>query len=321
MSSGDSRPPSDDSSGSSESSGSSDSAGPSDSSGSPGASGASDSSGSAGSSGPSRSLGSESGESLLTRFRTAQDGPLMFIREMLTSVLAVVAIGVLLFAVSGVWPPMVAVESGSMEPHMEKGDLIFITEPGRFAPDTAHEETGVVTYETAEETGYRTFGSYGSVVIYDNPDSFGPPIIHRARFWVDDGENWYDEANPEYIRADNCEELRYCPAPHAGFITKGDNNAEYDQANGISAPVRPEWVQGVAQIRIPYLGWVRLGFSGAAFAAPADVDTAGDTGVELTSVDPAVNRTTAVEQSDASRVQIVSVNALSANTAPANATA
>jgi signal peptidase len=294
MSSGDSRPPSDDSSGSS---------------------------------GPSRTVGSDTGESLLTRFRTAQNGPLMFLREMLTSVLAVVAIGLLLFAVSGVWPPMVAVESGSMEPHMQKGDLIFITEPGRFAPDSAHGDTGVVTYEAAQQTDYRTFGSYGSVVIYDNPDSFGPPIIHRARFWVDEGENWYDEANPEYVRADNCEELRYCPAPHAGFVTKGDNNAEYDQANGISPPVRPEWVQGIARVRIPYLGWVRLGFSGAAFATPADGDvemTTGGGGAELVS-----SNTTAVERSEASeagtpastsQVQIVSVSALPASTDPTNAT-
>ncbi|WP_342028336.1 S26 family signal peptidase [Halogranum amylolyticum] len=210
----------------------------------------------------------------------------MYLREMLTSVLAVVAIGLLLFTVSGVWPPMVAVESGSMEPHMEKGDLIFITEPGRFAPDAAQGDTGVVTYEAGQESDYRSFGSYGSVLIYDNPDSFGPPIIHRARFWVDDGENWYDEANPEYMRADSCEELRYCPAPHAGFITKGDNNAEYDQANGIAPPVREEWVQGVARVRIPYLGWVRLGFSGAAFATPAETGVA-QVEIVSTAVSPA----------------------------------
>lgn len=224
----------------------------------------------------SETYGVDSGDSLVTRFRTAQTGPLMFIREMLTSVVTVAAIGLLLFGLSGVWPPMVAVESGSMEPHMEKGDLIFITEPGRFAPEKTHQKTGVVTYRMGQKTDYRSFGSYGSVIIYDRPNDFGPPIIHRARFWVSEGENWYSEANPDYVNADNCEELRYCPAPHAGFITKGDNNAEYDQANGISEPVRPQWVQGIARIRIPYLGWVRLGFSGSAFASPADVDAPMD---------------------------------------------
>lgn len=207
-------------------------------------------------------------ESLLTQFRTAETGPLMFVRELLTSVATVAAVGLLLFAVSGVWPPMVAVESGSMEPNMQKGDLIFVTEPGRYMPDYDTAETGVVTYRTGEAEDYRTFGDYGSVVVYKNPSTFGPPIIHRARFWVDDGENWYDQANKEYINADSCEELLNCPAPHGGFVTKGDNNPYYDQANGISEPVKPEWLVGTARLRIPYLGWVRLGFSGAAVGTP-----------------------------------------------------
>ncbi len=194
---------------------------------------------------------------------------MMYARELLSSVAIVAVIGLLLFAISGVWPPMVAVESGSMEPHMQKGDLIFITEPTRFAPDAAYDGTGVVTYERGEETGYTTFGSYGSVIIYDSPERPGPPIIHRARFWVQEGENWYAKADKDYVTADNCAELSNCPAPHAGFITKGDANPEYDQANGISGPVKPGWITGVARVRIPYLGWVRLGFSGSAFAAPA----------------------------------------------------
>jgi signal peptidase len=207
-------------------------------------------------------------ESLLTRFRTAETGPLMFVRELLTSMATVAAVGLLLFAISGVWPPMVAVESGSMDPHMQKGDLIFVTEPGRYMPDYAHGETGVVTYRVGEQADYRTFGSYGSVVVYKNPSTFGPPIIHRAMFWVDEGENWYDEANKSYINAGSCAELRNCPAPHSGFVTKGDNNPYYDQANGISSPVKPDWLVGTARLRIPYLGWIRLGFSGAATAIP-----------------------------------------------------
>lgn len=197
-------------------------------------------------------------EGLLRRFLTADDGVLLFLREALTSVGAVLLIGGLLFTVSGVWPPMVAVESGSMDPHMQKGDLIFITGPERYAPDAAINDTAVVTAETGESADYRTFKDYGSVIVYDNPNVGGPPIIHRSMLWVDAGENWYDRANPDYMRASNCAELAYCPAPYSGFITKGDNNPGYDQVSGISAPVKPEWVQGVARIRIPFLGWVRL---------------------------------------------------------------
>nr|WP_241966832.1 S26 family signal peptidase [Haloplanus aerogenes] len=209
----------------------------------------------------------------LRRIATANDGPLLILRETALSVGAVVVIGLLLFAISGVWPPMVAVESGSMEPHMHKGDLVFITDTGRFVPDTAREGTGVVTQDVARETGYWKFGAYGSVIVYDDPGDAGPPVIHRARFWVDEGENWYDRANPEYVSASSCAEMRNCPAPHAGFVTKGDANAQYDQVNGISDPVKPEWIVGIARVRIPYLGWVRLGVSGVVLDATPEVAT------------------------------------------------
>ena len=201
--------------------------------------------------------------SLLTRFRTARSGPLLFIRETLYSALAVVAVGLLLFAISGVWPPMVAVESGSMEPEMSRGDLIFVTEPQRFTPDYAYGDTGVVTVDIGSEEGYRSFGGNGSVVIYDPPSRAGSPIIHRAHFHVEEGENWYDRANTDYMNANDCSQLSNCPAPHDGFITKGDANARYDQASNIAGPVRPEWIRGTARIRIPYLGYVRLKLAGA----------------------------------------------------------
>ncbi|SEG05097.1 S24/S26 family peptidase [Halobellus limi] len=200
---------------------------------------------------------------LLTRFRTAQSGPLLFIRETLYSALAVAAVGFLLFAISGVWPPMVAVESGSMEPEMSRGDLIFVTEPHRFTPEYAYGDTGVVTVDIGSEEGYRSFGGNGSVVIYDPPDRAGSPIIHRAHFYVEEGENWYDRANPDYMNANDCSQLSNCPAPHDGFITKGDANARYDQASNIAGPVRSEWIRGTARIRIPYLGYVRLKLAGA----------------------------------------------------------
>jgi signal peptidase len=194
---------------------------------------------------------------------TATDGPLLVVREVALSAGSVAVVGVLLFAISGIWPPMVAVESGSMEPHMHRGDLVFITDPGRFAPDAADDETGVVPFQRAREAGRWKFGDHGSVIVYDNPNRPGPPVIHRTRFWVEKGENWYDRADPDYIGASDCASMRNCPAPNAGFVTKGDANGRYDQVNGLSEPVKPAWIVGVARVRIPHLGWVRLGVSGA----------------------------------------------------------
>jgi signal peptidase len=197
-------------------------------------------------------------ESLVHRFRHDREGALMWIREMLSSVAVVLLVGLLLFGVSGVWPPMVAVESGSMEPNMRVGDLVFVTEPGRLAPDAAENGVGVVTHEVGQKVDYRTFGSYGSVMIYTPPGRTGAPIIHRAMFHVTEGENWYDRADAEYHNAVDCGSLANCPAPHDGYITLGDNNGAYDQASGLSPPVRAEWVNGVARLRVPYLGYIRL---------------------------------------------------------------
>ncbi len=208
-------------------------------------------------------------------FWTGDVGSLIYIRDVLTSVAIVVTIGVLLFAASGVWPPMVAVESGSMEPNMERGDLVFLVDNDRFVPDTAVDDggtsTGVVPADVAERNERTKFNRPGDVVVFrPNGNAGQTPIIHRAMFWVENGENWYDRADSDAVgSADDCEALSHCPAPHAGFITKGDNeltNRNYDQTTRLSAPVRPGWIVGTAEVRIPYLGHVRLLFSGATVA-------------------------------------------------------
>ncbi|MCU4718881.1 S26 family signal peptidase [Halapricum hydrolyticum] len=193
----------------------------------------------------------------------------MYLYDLLSSVGIVVLIGVLLFTASGVWPPMVAIESGSMEPVMERGDLVFVMEADRFPGPGAH-ESGVVTERTGQTTGYEKFGKYGDVIVF-KPDGSDhrTPVIHRAMFWVEAGENWVDKANPDYLPEDAvCEgdgatpggtDVRACPAPHSGFITKGDDNDAYDQVKGIAdGPVKPEWVIGTAEYSLPYLGNIRL---------------------------------------------------------------
>lgn len=199
-------------------------------------------------------------------FMNTDEEWVVFVREVLSSVAVVVIVGLLLFAVSGLWPPMVAVESQSMEPHIQKGDLVFLMEEHRLAGGAAYNGTGVVSYQSGAAASYNEFDEYGDVIVYQ-PDGNGrqTPIIHRARFWVNASENWYDEANEEYLGgADSCEELANCPAPHAGFITKGDNNGLYDQVDTgdgpISSPVKSEWITGTAELRIPWLGQIRLLF-------------------------------------------------------------
>jgi signal peptidase len=201
---------------------------------------------------------------------TSEHTAIVLAREFVSSLAAVAVVGLVLFAISGVWPPMVAVESGSMEPVMERGDLVFIVDAERYSagdPTTG----GVVTSRAGTSTGYRSFENYGDVIVFDPPDRRGAPIIHRAMFWVDADENWVEDANQSYLSERQCEAdddprtdtgVRNCPAPHAGFVTKGDANPTYDQARGLAPPVRPEWVTGTAEVRVPGVGLIRLFWSG-----------------------------------------------------------
>jgi signal peptidase len=186
----------------------------------------------------------------------------LFARDMLTSALAVPVVDAYLFAVSGVWPPLVAVESGSMQPNMERNDLVFVMEEHRFAGAQAVDSTGVVTTAGGNGSDYTKFGKPGDVIVY-RPDGRQDttPIIHRAMLWAEAGENWVARADPAHLGSDTtCEVVQYCPAEESGFITKGDNNGHYDQVrpSQLSRPVKPEWVVGTAEVRVPGLGWLRL---------------------------------------------------------------
>jgi signal peptidase len=193
-------------------------------------------------------------------------GAAVYLLDLVSSAGAVVAVGLLLFAVSGVWPPLVAIESGSMEPHIDTGDLVFVMDEDRFAGDGAYADTGIVPANRGASTGYTTFQQSGDVIVFQpDGEERTTPVIHRAMFWVNESENWYDKADPDYIDAENCEELRNCPAESAGFVTKGDNNAGYDQVDGLPScgpgacdPVRKSWIVGTAEVRVPLLGNIRL---------------------------------------------------------------
>ncbi|PSQ17711.1 S26 family signal peptidase [Halobacteriales archaeon QS_8_69_26] len=195
-------------------------------------------------------------------FLNSEDPVVVTVREVLSSVGLVVLIGLVLFAISGVWPPLVAVESGSMEPHMHKGDLVFVMEGGRFSPGGGA-DAAVVTYREGRDSGYRSFGDYGNVVVYETAGPGETPIIHRAMFYVEEDEDWVAMANESHLGGvTDCQQISTCPANRSGYVTKGDANGAYDQAVGRSEVVPPERVRGIAKVRVPFLGCIRLELAG-----------------------------------------------------------
>ncbi|MBP1921236.1 signal peptidase [Halorubrum alkaliphilum] len=171
------------------------------------------------------------------------------------SLLAVLLLVAFAIGTAGAWPPLVAVESDSMAPGVERGDLVVVT-----ATDRSPWGEGVVGSD--EDEPPERLGGSGDVVVFTSPNVPDRPILHRAAFAVTAGEDWTERADPDRVD-DDCVELRSCPAPHDGYVTYGDANDGYDQSTGISPVVREEWVHAKALGSIPTLGYVRLGIDAA----------------------------------------------------------
>ncbi|WP_254521803.1 S26 family signal peptidase [Natrinema caseinilyticum] len=189
--------------------------------------------------------------------------PIAMFRTVAMAIAIIGLLSLLLFGISGQLPVLVAVESGSMQPNMQTGDLVFLVEEGRFAGDGAVAGTGVVTLERGRESGHRTFNSSGDVIVFrPNGNPAETPVIHRVHFYVEDGENWVQtKADPNAMNGATCVDIPSCPAAHDGFVTKGDANDAYDQlprSGAETTVVRPDWVTGKAMVRIPWVGQIRL---------------------------------------------------------------
>jgi signal peptidase len=115
----------------------------------------------------------------IKRFMKSDNFWVSTFRDILFAGIAIGAVALVLYVYSGAWPPLVSVDGLSMDPHMHSGDLILIQkiDPGKIA-----------TYDGAKGTDYKTFESYGDVLVYR---PFGrsdvTPVIHRAMAWVKAG--------------------------------------------------------------------------------------------------------------------------------------
>ena len=150
---------------------------------------------------------------------------------------------------------LVAVESGSMTPGVERGDLVVVT---------AADRTPWGDLSSAADADAPTrLGGPGDVVVYAVPGAGGRPVFHRLAFPVEAGEDWTERADPDLLSGD-CGELSTCPAPYDGYVTRGDANGLYDQSAGIAPVVPEEWIAGKALFAVPNLGWTRVAIDAAA---------------------------------------------------------
>ena len=213
--------------------------------------------------------------------------------NLLLAILVIVLIFIILFAYSDIWPPVVVVESGSMQHGnqwqygvINTGDIVIVQKVSKIS--------NIITYLQGRETGYQTYGDYGNVIIYTAPD--GESIIHRAMFYV----TW-NKTTPEIIGENNAKNFLIVYGDdviikdvgyshrnllvdltsyvrHSGFITMGDHNLAlapsstflgyqvYEAADenvGISSSlVTMNMIEGMAKCWLPWFGDIKLIASG-----------------------------------------------------------
>lgn len=111
----------------------------------------------------------------------------LFLRDAGIALLLVIFILLAMFAYSGLWPPLVVVESNSMMHTTENtshvgtidtGDLVLVKK--------VDSPKDISTYVDGLSNGHRTYGDYGDVVIYKKGGSDSiTPIIHRAMIYLE----------------------------------------------------------------------------------------------------------------------------------------
>lgn len=109
---------------------------------------------------------------------------LLILRDIGIALLIVLLVFLALWAYAGVWPPMVVVESDSMQHDnyvshvgvIDTGDLVLVQH--------VNDPMKIETYARSRCTGHSTYGDYGDVIIYNQLGGGDKPIIHRAMVWL-----------------------------------------------------------------------------------------------------------------------------------------
>ena len=175
---------------------------------------------------------------LVAQFRESDHWAVSLARDLIWIVTVVGGVALALFLICGTWPAVVTIESQSMVPHMNVGDLVVVVQKDRYGP--------FETWITGKQSGEIKYSDYGDVIIYKpNGLTSVHPIIHRAIQYVD---------NEPVTEIKGMKLLKNYTPPHEGYITWGDNNARPDQGLnypgiGIIEPVKDEWIIGKALFR------------------------------------------------------------------------
>src|SRR5947209_5386566 len=155
------------------------------------------------------------------------------VRDLLVAGIIVVIVLVGIYVYTGVWPPLVVVESQSMQ-HSGTESYLGVIDTGDMVFQQAAPNRGdVVTYLEGRASGYATYSDYGDVIIFRH-GSDPTPVIHRAITCP-------PTCSGLYLRTLTIHRMGFRRnlgitfnftdffvfAPRSGYITMGDYNAAF----------------------------------------------------------------------------------------------
>lgn len=187
-----------------------------------------------------------------------------------------------LYTYTGNWPPLVVVQSGSMQHSdtessvgvIDTGDLVFVKKVDK--------SSRIVTYVEGKQRGQSSYNAYGDVIIFQpNGNESKTAIIHRAVIFLVWNGTTYNSSKqrggsfdipslglynkrgsiifedyqwPVELRSRNLvvnltgiiDKFReYGREPHGGYLTKGDDNSIVDQTTEFGGDTR--WLEPVKE--------------------------------------------------------------------------
>ena len=227
---------------------------------------------------------------------TRKEFAILLVRDIAFAGILVAIIFGSMFAYTQVWPPVVVVESGSMQHSHTRGFLGAIDTGDVVLVQAVHSTSDVITYVQGRASGYETYSNYGDVIIFHPPGAPAAvtPIIHRAILYADLSASSFggvdipslasfpdpwSATHPDGTPTTNTTGLGNVtltvrswssgferrdtltfdlrPLNRSGFLTKGDHNGDFDKT-AYTPPVPVSEIIGKARGELPWFGLIKL---------------------------------------------------------------
>lgn len=105
----------------------------------------------------------------------------LFVPIIAVVIVVIILGGLLVYTQS--WPPVYVVESSSMQ--HGPNDQLGVINAGDLILSQKVAYSSIVSYVSAMSSGFRTYGEYGDVILYQPDGGSGTPVIHRALIYLE----------------------------------------------------------------------------------------------------------------------------------------